>query len=108
MGRPVFVLSSGGRGAEIHMLMPLCNAEGNALVELIFSHALGRGLHHADKLVVVAMFFIQQRGWMPGIETESRFHGISVVGEVVHLLGKFGMKNLVALVERGVIVDIFF
>ena len=53
------------------MLVPLRDAERNALVELIFAEALGRGVHHANQFVVVAMFFIEQRRGMLGIEIES-------------------------------------
>src|SRR5579863_3064288 len=48
------------RRAEIHVLVPLRNAERNARVELLFAHALGRGVHDTNQFVVVAMFFIKQ------------------------------------------------
>ena len=80
---------------------------GNALVELIFAEALGRGVHDADQLVVFAVFFVEQRGRVLGIEAEGGFHRVSVVGEVIHLLRNFGMENLEAVGQRSMIVGIF-
>src|SRR4029077_320212 len=58
------------RGAEVHVLVPLRDAEWNALVQLILAEALGRGVHYANQFVIVAMLFIEQRRRMFGIETE--------------------------------------
>ena len=52
------------------MLMPLRHAQRDALVQFIFGEALGRGVHHADEFVVVAVLFIEQRSRMLGIESE--------------------------------------
>ena len=77
--------------------MPLRDAQRNALVEFVFVKALGRGVHHADQLVVVAVLFVEQRRGMLGIKTESRFECVLVVGKVIHLLRNFGMENLEAV-----------
>ena len=103
-----FFSTASRRNAEIHVLMPLRHAKRDALVELIFREPLGRGIHHADELVVLAVLFVEQRRRMVGIETEGGFHRISVVGEVVHLLRKFCMENLVPLGQSSVVVRIFF
>src|ERR1700734_3103336 len=108
MRRQSFSTTIRRRDAEVHVLMPLRDAERNALVELIFGETLGRGVHYADQLVVVAVFLIEQGRGMFGIETKSCFHPISVVREVVHLLRNVGKENLIAIGQRGVIVEIFF
>src|SRR5580700_10293213 len=104
----VFVLSAGGRGAEIHVLVPLRDAERDALIEFVFAHALGSGVHYTDQFVVIVVLFIKQRRRVLGIETEGCFHGVAVVGEVVHLLAKFGMENLVAVGQGGVVIGVLF
>ena len=48
------------RNAQVHMRMPLGNAQRDALIELLFGKNLGRGIHHADQLVAIAMLFVQQ------------------------------------------------
>lgn len=61
-----------GRSTEVHVLVPLRNPEWNALVELLFRQTLGRGIHHADQLVVVALLCIEQGRGVLGIETEKK------------------------------------
>src|SRR5580658_4289809 len=85
MRAQVFALSAGGCCTEIHVLMPLRNAERNALVQFILAETLGRGVHHANQFVIVTMLLIEQRGRMLGIKTKARFHRVAVVSEVVHL-----------------------
>ena len=46
--------------AEIDMFMPAGDAEREALVDLVFGVALGRGVHGADELVAIADFFIAE------------------------------------------------
>src|ERR1700675_4978700 len=41
-----FLLAALWRGAEIHVLMPLRDAERNALVQVVFREVLGGGIHH--------------------------------------------------------------
>src|SRR5271170_137573 len=48
------VLLAFGRLAVIHMLMPLRDAERNALVQILFGETLGSGIHHAHKPVAAA------------------------------------------------------
>ena len=43
--------------AEIDMFMPAGDAEREALVDLVFGVALGRGVHGADELVAIADFY---------------------------------------------------
>src|ERR1700727_2599755 len=97
MGKEIFGFASGGSGAEIYVLVPLRDAERNASVEVFFGKALGRGVHCADEFVIVTVLFIEQRGGVFGIEAKSGFHGVSVVGEVIHLLRKLGMEDFVAV-----------
>src|ERR1051325_1783052 len=52
------------------------------------------------------MLFIEQRGGLAGVKTESLADGILVVGEVVHLLRDIGQKNLIALIERNLVIAI--
>src|SRR5260370_8306232 len=42
-----FLLAALGSGAEIHVLMPLRDAERNALVQVVFLEVLGGGILHA-------------------------------------------------------------
>src|ERR1700760_226660 len=99
---------SAGRAAHIYVLVPLHHAEWNALIELLFTEADRRGVHGADQLVTVALFFIEQRGRLSGIKAESLADGVLILGEVVHLLRDIGQKNCEALFQRHVIVTIFF
>lgn len=46
-----------GSEAEIDMFMPAGDAEREALVDLVFGVALGRGVHGADELVAIADFY---------------------------------------------------
>src|SRR5882672_10069677 len=56
-----FVVIHAGRGcAEIYMLVPLRDAQRNALIEVVFRQTLGCRVHHANQLVAVAFFFVQQ------------------------------------------------
>jgi len=108
MRTEIFRLAARRCGAEINVLVPLCNAQRNAFVELIFGEALGRCVHYSDQFVIVTVLFIQQRRRMIGIETHERFHRKSIIGEVVHLLRNLGMKNLESLVKGDMVVEIFF
>jgi len=56
---------------EIYMLVPLRDAEWDALVKLIFRVAFGRGVRDPDELVVVAMLFIEQRIGCSGLNRSS-------------------------------------
>src|SRR5260370_3020169 len=56
-----FLLAALGSGAQIHLLMPLLDAERNALVQLVFRPVLGGGIHHARQPVVIATLLIEQR-----------------------------------------------
>jgi hypothetical protein len=58
-----------GGSAEIYVLMPLRNAERNALIEILFGEALGRGIHYANQFVIFAVFFVEQRSRMLGVES---------------------------------------
>src|ERR1700688_3878128 len=92
MRRQHFFSAACRRRTEIHMLVPLRDAKRNAFVQLIFTETLGGSVHGANQFIVVAAFFVQQRGRVLGVETKSGFHRVSVVGEVIHLLRKFGME----------------
>ena len=47
-----------GRKAKVHVLMPLGDAERDALVEVIFGGPFRGGVHDADQFVAVAVLFI--------------------------------------------------
>src|ERR1700751_6416712 len=89
-----FALSVGRWRAEIYMLVPLRHAQRNALVELIFAETLGRGIHHSDQFVIVAMFLVEQRGGMFRIEVKCGFHAVAIISEVIHFLRDIGQKDL--------------
>src|ERR1700676_1605770 len=108
MGREHLLSAVSRRGTEIHVLVPLRHAERDALVELIFGKTLGRRVHHADELVVVAVFFVEQGRGMLWVESESCFDGVPVVREVIHLLRNFGMENLESVGQSGVVIRILF
>src|SRR3974390_1070868 len=99
-----FRLSAFGGRAEIHVLMPLRDAERNALVEIIFGKTFRCGIHDADEGVTVTVFLVKQRRRMLRVEGEEGFAPVSVVREVVHVLRDVGQEDLKALVERDVIV----
>ncbi len=84
------------------MLVPLGHAQGDALVELVFAEADGRGIHGVDQLVLAAVFLVEQRGRLGGIEAEGRAHGVLPLGEVIHLLGNVGQEYLEPVGQRGV------
>src|SRR5579872_3598922 len=86
MGSQGLPLFAPRRGAEIHMLVPLRDAQRNSLVEFVFGKALRRGVHDADEFVIVAMLFIKKRGGMLGVEGGSGFPPVSIIGEVIHPL----------------------
>lgn len=58
--------SSEGSKAEIDVFVPAGDAERDALIELIFGEALGRGVHDADELVAAADFFVEERSGARG------------------------------------------
>src|SRR5579863_8264496 len=107
MWRHQFSLLVRWRRTEIHVLVPLAYTQRNALVELSFVKPLGRGIHDADEFVVVAMFLVEQRRRMLGVEAEECFPGIPVVGEVIHLLRNFRVENLEAVRQGSAIVRVF-
>ena len=72
------------------MLVPLSHAERNAFVQLIFGEALWRGVHHADKFVIVTVFLVAKRSWVLRMESHGSLDGVGLLGEVVHLLRKIG------------------
>src|SRR6202521_4281041 len=51
-----FLLAAWWRGAEIHVLIPLRDAERNALVQVVFGETLGSRVHHSHQPVIVATF----------------------------------------------------
>ena len=69
-GPSTFQPAARGRAAEIHVLMPLRDAQGNALVQIVFGETLGSRVHHAHELVAVAVFFVEQRSRMLGVELD--------------------------------------
>src|SRR5947199_7896721 len=44
----IFFLAARGSSTEIHMFMPLRDAERNTVVEFVLAEALWRRVHHAD------------------------------------------------------------
>ena len=48
------------RQAQIHVGVPLCDAERDARVQFVFAGALGRRVHHADEFVAIALFLVKQ------------------------------------------------
>src|SRR5207302_9495899 len=61
-----FLLAGLWRGAEIHVPMPLRDAERNTLVQVVFGETLGSRVHHTRQPVVVAMSLVEQRLRMVG------------------------------------------
>src|SRR5579863_181272 len=98
MRRKIFTLSSGRRGTEIHVLVPLGDAEWNALVEFILPEPLGRSVHYANQFVIVPVLFVEQRGGMFGIEAKGGLKPILIVGEVINLLRNVGKEYLVTVI----------
>src|SRR5258708_7152029 len=90
------------------MLVPLRHAQGNTFIDLVFTETDRRGVHGADQLVAVSILFIKQRCWLGGIKTERRTDGIFHIGEVIHWLRDVGQEDSEALIERNLIVAIFF
>jgi hypothetical protein len=86
------------------MLVPLGHAQRNALVELIFGKALGRGVHHADQFVVIAILLLEQRRRMFGIEVKGGFHRVAIVSEVIHLLRNLRQEDLESIGERNMVI----
>jgi hypothetical protein len=82
------------RPAHVHVLLPLGYAKGNALVELLLAEADGRSVHGADQRVIAAMFFIQERGRLGGIEAKGLGDGRLPTGKVIHLLRDVGQEIL--------------
>lgn len=87
---PHFFLPVRGRHTQVHVSMPLGDAERNARIEGVFTRGFGGGVHHADQLVVVALLLIQQRCGVFGIEMLGCLESISIVGEVILLLRQVG------------------
>src|SRR3984893_14310451 len=58
---PSFILSVGWRKAHVDMGVPLRDAQRNSLIEFIPVGVLGRGVHHADQLVIVPVLLVEQR-----------------------------------------------
>src|SRR5215468_163966 len=104
IGAPHLALPVPRRRAEVHMLVPLGDAQRNTLIELILTKALRSRVHHPNQLVALALLLVQQRRRMLGIETKCRLESVAVVGEVILLLRKIGQKNLEAVVERRMVI----
>jgi len=51
------IRASGQRGAaEIHVLMPLRDAQRNAPIQIVFGESSRSRIHHADEAIAVAVF----------------------------------------------------
>jgi len=46
--------------AEIHVLMPLRDAQRNAPIQIVFGESSRSRIHHADEAIAVAVFLIEQ------------------------------------------------
>ena len=97
-----------GRQAEVDVLVPARHAERNAFVQLLLGGAFRSGEHRALELVAVLRFRVEQRSGMRGIENESRDERVVIIREVILLLRHFGMKNLEAVGQRNMIVEVLF
>src|SRR5262249_53714485 len=67
------------RKTEIGVEMPHCDAEGHALVQLIFCRALRHGVHRAHELIAGSSLFVEQGGWTRRIEFECGQKAIGVI-----------------------------
>src|SRR5579884_898853 len=60
MRPPQLVALIFGRQAQVHVRVPLGDAQGNPLIEVIFGGTLGRGVHDTNQFVIIAVLFVQQ------------------------------------------------
>src|SRR5215471_16175029 len=95
-----------GRGfAEVDVLMPVRDAERDALVQLILRSVDAVGVHGADELVsTVSRFLVEQRGRLEGIEVRTRLESKLVLCKVVLGLRNIRKKNLVTVRQRLAVV----
>ena len=96
------------RHAEICVQVPHGDAKRDAGVQLVFGGALGHGVHRADKLITGGGFFVEQGSRARGIERERLQESIAIAGEVIFGLQDIRQKDFEAVVERGVVVLVFF
>ena len=94
--------------AEIGVQVPHGDAERDASVELIFASAFRHGVHGANEFVARRGFFVQERRGTRGIECQRFEKAIAIAGEVILGLRDVGQENFEAVVERGVVVLVFF
>ena len=81
---------------------------GDAGVELVFRGALGHGVHGADELVAGGGFFVEQGSRARGIEREGFQKAVAIAREVIFGLREIRQKDFEAVVERDVVVLVFF
>ena len=96
------------RHAEICVQMPHGDAKRDAGVELVFRGALGHGVHGANELVTGRGFFVEQGSGTRGIEREGLQESVAIAGEVIFGLREIRQKDFEAVIERGVVVLVFF
>lgn len=65
--------------AEIHVLMPLRDAQRNAPIQIVFGESSRSRIHHADEAIAVAVFLIEQGRGMLGVEPGGCFGSVGVV-----------------------------
>jgi len=94
--------------AEIHVLMPLRDAQRNAPIQIVFGESSRSRIHHADEAIAVAVFLIEQGRGMLGVEPGGCFGSVGVVCKVILLLRDPGKEYFETVVERDVVVLVFF
>jgi len=96
------------RHAEIRVQVPHGDAEWNASVQLVFGGALGHGVHGANEFVTGRGFFVQQGSGTRGIERERLQEAVAIACEVILGLRDIRQKDFEAVIERDVVVPVFF
>src|SRR5258708_4190272 len=87
--------------------MPLGDAQGDSLVQLIFAELSRRGIHRTNQLATVTGLFIKQGRGMLRIEPQFSFQRIAVISEVIHRLGQVRHEDLETRSDGCLIVLIF-
>ena len=90
------------------MGMPTGHTQWYARVQLVFHHALGRGVQRASQLLPVGCFLVEQRGRLRGVKAEGSLQPLPIVGEVIYGLGELGQKRGKPLLFRYTNVFVLF
>src|SRR5262245_44578951 len=84
--------------------MPLGNAQGNALVQLVLAHASRRGIHRPLEFIAIPNFSIQECSRFSRLETNLSQKSLLLVSEMIVSWLSFGMHRNITIVYRDPIV----